>query len=64
MNLSTRHIQRALQSAAGPLRESPTLPPDALSAHDLSLRVAGGTGFPAAADSLAFDSSQSLLAVR
>lgn len=64
MNISTRHIQRALQTAAAPLRESPTLPADALEARDVRIRVAGGTGFPATADSLAYDANQSLLVVR
>ncbi|KAL6767592.1 hypothetical protein ACKKBF_B35875 [Auxenochlorella protothecoides x Auxenochlorella symbiontica] len=63
MKGTARHLQRALQQASAPLRESQALPPDTLTRQSVAIRQAGGTGFPASADSLAYDSSQSLLVV-
>lgn len=63
MKGTARHLQRALQQASAPLRESQALPPDTLTRQSMAIRQAGGTGFPASADSLAYDSSQSLLVV-
>lgn len=63
MKGTARQLQRALQQASAPLREPVPLQPDRLQADHISVRSAGGTGFPANADSLAYDATQSLLAV-
>lgn len=60
---SARHLHRKIQHSVSQLRDGTSLPHDILQDIFINPQFAGQTGFPEAADSVAYEPTQSLLAV-